>query len=185
MALTPNSGLTSWLTPQVFFQFCDWRPIAQLVKDDNISSDYVSLTTPGNPAYALLLELLQAACGRFEAALLRGNRYQAADLAGLPQGSNAAAFRDELLSRIAQYTIFKRRPSLLPNYKDIAAEVQKTLDDLASGEAIFPFIETQNAGVLVSERDSFGDVEERHLTSTLARRVFGTRGNQLWRGSGY
>lgn len=183
MALTPNSGLSSWIAPQAFFTFCDWRPVAQLLKDDGISSDYVSMTqalgNPPNPAYAALNTFLQAACGRVETALLRGNRYQASDLANLPAGSNAAAFLARLLAKVVQQDIFERRPAYLKNYEAINKEVNETLKALADGENIFPFLETQQAGLIEVERDTPFDVEERHLTSVIARRVMGTRGNQL------
>ena len=177
--LTPNSGLASWLTAARFFVFVDWRPVGQLLNDQGLTADLPSLTTTGTPANTALLTFLQAACGKFEAALLAGNRYQSADIAGLPANSNAAAFRDELLSKVAQQVIFRRRPALLKEYELINKEVNETLKALHDGEEIFPFVQTQDAGIMQATKDTWRDVECRDLTAVIANRYFGRRGNQI------
>lgn len=182
--MTPTTGTSSWLTPAVFLTFVDFRPVAQLLKDDNVPSDYVSLTTSGTPDNAKLLTILGAACGRMEASLLRGKRYQVADLTALPAGSNAANYRDEITAKVAQQLMFRRRPADLKNYEIISREVDATLQALAGGEAIFPFLESQDAGLVQSVPETAQDVEARQLTSVIAARLFGRRGNQVYRGSG-
>src|ERR1019366_7439340 len=95
--------MASYATPADLLQQYDWRTVGDFISDspEEISSND-QLTDP------ILLQILAAASGDIEAALLRAGRYQVSDLTGLT--GNPLALLKRITCEIAIAYVFERRP---------------------------------------------------------------------------
>lgn len=184
-SLTLNSNTTSLLSPAEFLKRFDIRLVADLISDTGArtggSPNPNASVVQGDPNLAAAL---LDATGDTEAACIRGERYQPADLFNLANGLNPGQTTSaaqgrlfRLIGRLAMCYLYERRPDKgpIPETYKIAWD---HLDALAAGEQIFGFIETQKAGLLFSEVETPQLVENRYLTVVQARGYYGRRGNQ-------
>ena len=182
MALTPNSGGSSFLDPAGFLDLYDVRPVGELtVDDDSPPAQAADLTADPSlsPPARVLLRALQTASGRVESAAVRGGRYAASDLANL--NGNSLAYLQSIVAAIAYETLRRRRGGV--GYEPMP-EYQGALDEMArleSGEDVLSFAETEQAGlprpVMLTPRDIFN----LHLASGHTR-MFGIRGHTRFPG---
>jgi len=164
MTQTVNTSGTSYLPVAEFISRVDPRIVGDLC---SINGQQLSVSTLQNDA-RLAAALLDAS-GDVEAACLRGQRYQPADLAaltGVGQGKLWRLIRDLTMCRL-----YDLRDDLGPIPPKYAAALED-LERLCCGERIFSFVESQVAGV---PAPGLQEMSHRHLTTTRARRFFGTR----------
>lgn len=153
--MTPNSSTVPYLTVQDFLARKDMYSVAQWVTDNN---GYEQPQIPSPLPQALyhnvnLLQAISAACGELEMACFRGQAYAAADLQALvAQGGVAAAAMKSLLADLVMMELIKRRAGPAPPETVVQAynKAMDQLDALSRGERIFPFIETESAGVVTT-----------------------------------
>jgi hypothetical protein len=182
MPQTPVSTTTAYCTTAQFINWYDVRTTGDLVMDDG------SRATPGQlVSNAVLLQFLQEASGKVEAACLIGGRYTVADLQALlvpisGKLSNSAIFLAGIVSGIAGGELSRRRPGVdIPeSLKEKIEEGKEALKALADGEIIFAFEETAAAGLIQEEYDSPGNVWARQGTAVQMQRFFGRRANRYW-----
>lgn len=167
---TPLSNLTSYCTPAQAVPFIDQRLVGELINDLDVRIAPAALLTNAD-----WISLLQAASGEVESACMVAGRYNPSDLAGLT--GNSAVFLQKLVARLAYGELFARR---YPD-REMPAQVEqawKLLEKLREGQMIFGLVETQAAGQLSAPQFvSVGDVQLLSLTSYMAGRYFGLRGN--------
>lgn len=180
---TPVSNPSSYCTPSDFLDRYDWRFVAELMSDEGIQPDRLTLVTPGTGPNQRLQALLDSAAGEVEAACLVASRYTPTDLAGLT--GVAAKFLKQLVADLAIGLAGFRRPHL---DKPIPPQVERAdaqLDRLRKGQSIFGIQETMDAGVVQSEIETEAIRQIRGLTSTQSRRFFGQRAEINRPGSGW
>lgn len=137
----------------------DVRRLGDLVSDTG--TRVVDPTTDPN-----LQAALDDAAGLIDAALLRGGRYQPADLSGLPANSSSQALLFRINCDLAYGLLLQRRDLTAPKQVEVAYGL---LDRLAEGSMIFGAVQAAvNSGQPVNVRLDF-DVS---LISSLDR-VFG------------
>ncbi len=171
MVKTVETSATSYLSAAEFLKRADLRTIGDLCSDTGSRIPAGALLTDANLAAALL-----DASGLVEQACLTAGKYHPVDLAALTGAGQAALFR--LISRLTLCLLFERRPDLEMKQPWIWEWVEEQLQKLHEGEAVFPFIETEAAGILSDVTETARDVEARDLTTTQMSRYFGRRGNR-------
>jgi hypothetical protein len=183
--MTPNSSIVSYCPVTEFLKRVDLRTVGDWASDTGVRVIQPALATDPNVASALM-----SASGMFEAALLKGQRYQPSDvllMIGLnPDGSSipgftataGTAFVYTLISRLAEGELWRRRPDLSP-YPPMFDWAMEQLEELEFGGKILAFLETQAAGIPGHHVDVTTEVEARGLVVTQAKRFLGTRGAEL------
>jgi hypothetical protein len=163
----------------------DARTVGQLLSDEDKPVALADVLISDE-----LFTLLMDASGEVESACVVGNRYvidpttvpPTNDLAALTGASQQRLKR--LVCDICMFYLWTRRP--LRDPKPLPAPVEMAyayLDKLRSGEALFGLKENINASLIQDYLETAQDVQDRYLTAVIARRMFGTRGNQIWRGT--
>lgn len=176
---TPVSSLTAFCTPTQYFDFCDWRPAADLCTD----SDTTRLTMAQLIVCTPFLNGLLAASGEIEAAALLGGRYTAADLQLLlAAGGAQSQTLIRYTAKLAEARFIQRRPDvggwqLTSAHHEVIGE-SGVLDRLAAGDRIFAFQETAEAGRLDFAINTARQIEQRDLAVVQAKRLFGRRADR-------
>jgi hypothetical protein len=170
---TNASSATTYLSVTEFLKLCDKRTVARWASDTGTALESGDISSDGNVAKALL-----AASGELESACLVSGRYTAAELAAL-EGATAAK-RDLLLTWIAEFILWARRPALAredgpPWVWELA---QADLERLRSGQRLFAQQENIDAGVLDHDTHTAAEVENWGGITTQMGRFFGTRVNR-------
>lgn len=174
----------------------DWRTIAQLCSDNDVSATQAQLLDPTTKPGGILDYALRAASGNLETAVLKGGIYSVSDLqnaTGQPTpldianstNSNIANINTagawyirQLVASYAKWLLYSHRPDL---YAQIPADVQQAaqaLQMIASGQAILPLQPNIDAGHLFVETETTAIVDQRHLTTLTMDRYFGRRNNR-------
>lgn len=187
------SALTPYCTSAQFLVIYDWRTIAELCSDNDVSalkSDLLDSTTePG----AVLIYALRSSSGDLETACLMGGRYSVADLqnatgqatdpdASGNVDSNAAWFIRRLVAAYAKWLLYLHRPMLDSQVPADAQMAAQQLAQLASGERIIPVQPAIDSGHIRHEIETPRMVEDRGLATYSAHRYFGRRNNRLGEG---
>jgi len=165
MPATSVSSATPYITPSDLLNWRDWRQMA----------DWLSITDArGTEAVfassAVAQEHCNAAGGLLEAAVLKGHRYDVADLQALTGQSLSLLKRIVAFVAIDSMSRFKKRT---PADESDIKWAFDLLQALANGERIFSFEETQDAGVPNTAR-----MEPAHdRPSVQAAPLFGVRGD--------
>jgi hypothetical protein len=173
MPLTPISSTVSYCSASTLVNYCDWRPLAQLVSDTN-TQVYTSSAQLGGDT--IVAQALMTASGMIESAAFIGERYAVADLAGLTGASQAHL--QWMVAILAVGILIRRRPSLgipLPDEWNTITGQGGWLDRLAAGERIFAFQETAAAGLVETHDLVEADLQRKRSAITQARRYFGRR----------
>lgn len=175
MPATVNSASSAYASGTDLVEARDWRAVGDLIKDDNTrpaSSGAVAVAT-------IVTTALKNASGQIEMAATAGARYQPEDLSALAAGSTVGgAALKGLTCDLAFWWLSKRRkPGARP--EDVAGvpEALDCLDRLRNGERIFPFTETQEAGLadVVALEEGLDVREAAEPLSERASRFFGSR----------
>lgn len=156
MGLTPNSGTVPYCSAAQFLARVDNNLVGELVTDlppaltSGVQPPQYPTSTQllTNPS---VLTALADASGLIESQALIGARYAPSDLLNLT--GNSASFLQRICADIALYYLWNRRdgqnpPTLVSQRYD---QSLAHLDRLAAGEAIFAFVETEQAGLPSSE----------------------------------
>ncbi len=175
VAKTIVSSTTVYLSAAECLKRVDARPLQQLCSDTGTQIvDAATLATHPN-----FLAILLDANGDVEKTCLRGGRYTAADLQALATTTcvgQGTLFR--LIARLVILYAFERRGDLAMKIPETAKQALEDLADLGSGEALFGFQETVNAGLVSTTVETAQDVEKRMGASYISERLFGRRGNR-------
>jgi phage gp36-like protein len=176
VALTPNSNATAYAAPADLFARYDPRVIADLCGDLGSrvgGSPNPNLTTLA--ANTAITTALSVASGWVEAACLKGERYGTADLAAA--NGNSQALLVQLVCDLAMGELWKHKHLRHPA-EAWYGEAKGLLLALAEGELIFAFLEAEQAGLAVDDRETSQDVDARYLTTRQAYRLYGRRANR-------
>ena len=162
--MTPASSNSAYATPADLLARYDRRVVADLARDENERPSPTALETD-----ARVLAALADASGEIEAACLKGGRYSAADLNALTGMSKKLLTR--LTCRVALWLLYEGRDpgGEAPPW---AAKGQEVLQQLATGERIFAFTETQEAGVLGTVERAATDLQAEDRLTHRASRFF-------------
>ena len=167
MPMTPSEGMAPYATPADFKLLYDVRPLGMLVDDTN-----TAVSASGLSNDAVIAMMLARASGEVESACMVGSRYDPADLQAL-QG-NGRALLVGLVCDLA-YGYLRQRRGLPEPHGEAYGVALKTLDELAEGKRIFPFSQSEQAG-LTQNHDVVASELDRHpYASRRLRRVFGKR----------
>lgn len=171
MPKTPSTAVNAYANGADLTARYDWRPLGDMAQDTG--------TRPANQAafeaLATVTTALKDASGIVESHALRGGRYEYLDLEALT-GVGQSLLK-KLVCGLAVWLLTDRRtlqtgkpPVPMPEWcKDMLAE-------LADGLIIFPFIETQEAGVMHPiEMQPLGSEFEANRVVGEASRFFGDR----------
>lgn len=175
MAQTLASS-TSLLCPVAeFLKRVDQVAVAKLAS--NTSTPVVIGSLPADPN---VIAALQDAGGVFESAVSVGGRYSQADIAAILAAptTNACGMLYRIITDLAWASLFERRPN-----KDMPtpASMERSLawlDMLADGRRIFPFLESEAAGVMKRVETTAEDIEQRDGAVYQARSFYGIRSDQ-------
>jgi hypothetical protein len=172
---TPVSSLTPYCTAARFLQYHDWQQVADMAKDgDAPRPTRASLVNAASEAGGLVANMLMAASGELDSAVLAGKRYDPVDLAALV--GNGAEYLAKIVADLAFWRLCQRRqpgtanPERVPGAKQALDE----MDKLRAGERIFAFLETQQAGVPSNVVPQVPAESSKVLTQ--AGRLFGNHG---------
>lgn len=181
MTMTPNSASAPFCSPASFATVYDWRTFGQLISDSDAPNTYAAFV-----ASPTTLAKLQIAAGQIEMAASIGGRYDpildlvqlVTPVAGVICNGGWALI--QMNADLAAFEFYGRRYEGMPDW------IQKAVDQaiaklaaLEEGTAIFPFLQTQQAGLISDYEESATDVEKRNLPSFVAHRCFGRRDNRL------
>jgi len=176
MAQTLASS-TALLCPVAeFLKRVDRVAVAKLASDvPGVPVDQGSLASDPN-----VLAALQDASGLVESACSVGGRYSQADIAAILAAPTTAAcgMLYRIVADIAWAGLFERRPN-----KDIPTppSMERSLtwlDMLADGKRIFPFLQSEDAGVMQRVEATVDDVDQRNGAVYQARPFWGTRSDR-------
>lgn len=183
MPLTVNTGAASYLSATTYLgMHIDPRWVSEKVSVNGSGvgmnpDGTVNLTTLA--ADARLGKALARASGMVEAAATKGARYDPLDLAALT--GNAQAFLEGVVADLTTGILMNDlRPDPTPNLTPSYLQALAWLEQLAQGERVFAFAETQQAGLIADEKDTPATVCARHGVVADARRFFGRRNNEEW-----
>jgi hypothetical protein len=177
MPLTPNSTTVAYAQPTDLFNYYDLRTIADLVNDQGVRTGGSPNPNPSTLALnPVLLANGMRASGLLESACMRSNRYAVSDLSAVNGASQQ--FLIGLVCDLWMGLLYRRRPD---KGKPPASygEALKWLEQLADGEAIFSFAETEAAGLPLATVDTPYQIWERSLVAQEAFRYFGWTGDLL------
>lgn len=197
----PNSSVVAYASGDDMVAARAWTQLADLLVDPTTRTGTV---TPPNSSAAVITTFttvdglgyraLRWASAQIEAAVTAGQRYKPEDLQTLAQlqiipiaqggdGSTTAFMvgRDLLVGLCCDLAFWwltkRRKPGVRPEQVSGVYDALAMLDALARGERIFPFTETQAAGlpeVAVLDRET--DISQAsEPLSVVASRMFGHR----------
>jgi hypothetical protein len=158
-----------------FLKRVDRAAVAKLASDNpGVPVDSGSLPTNLN-----VIAALRDAGGDFETAASLGGRYSQADIAViLATDTNARGKLYRIISDIAWCLLFERRPNKdMPEPPSLARSLA-WLDMLADGRRIFPFLQSEAAGVMQVVETTVDQVEQRNGAVYQARAFYGTRSDR-------
>jgi hypothetical protein len=162
----------------------DWRHVADLIRDD----DTRAVSQAAVVSDAVVARAMSAASGLVETACFRGGRYTTEDLQAIVAGNVCKEFLIQLVCDLAFWTLLKRRkPDMRPENVAGVTDALETLQRLKLGEAIFPFLESADAGDMdFTMLDPFASksVFQAVPLDQFAYRMFGQRMRTL-RSGGY
>ncbi len=165
---TPTSAATALATGTDCLVFFDAQLIGDLLADDG-----TRVAVGDIPTDLTLAGLLLAAQGRLEASMLKGHRYDVADLQALTNASLQYAKQIICYLAIGQAGITRR--NLVGVLAEPLSWAEKRLKELEEGLEIFGLVEAQAAGIedLVTRQP--GDATNgRCRVVERANRYFGT-----------
>lgn len=172
MPQTPNSSSVPYCTGSQYLLFYDARLSGQLVRDDGTSVDPGSLVSD-----SVLNQMLKSASGELEAACAVGDRYQPTDLSVMAtSGGNGAAYLARMVADLAFGLLHDRRGIAIDTaHLGQVEAARKALADLRDGMAIFPFAESERAGLANDRMRTELEIEAAGLLtrSSAARRFLG------------
>lgn len=182
-----NSSFVAYATPADLVECYDSRVIGDLIGDANQRENVAAIQSS-----TVVARALKVASGEIEYAVTCGKRYTPADLLAFyvneviptDQGGNgvltgttvACEMLKSLCCDLAFWWLTKRRhPEKQLMDVEAARIAHETLDKLRMGERIFPFLETQGAGLPeVVSTDPGRTVGEYRSMTSQATRFFGT-----------
>lgn len=179
--MTPNSGVSPYITVSQFLSIKDSRDVGMLASDNNVPLTPTQLQTDPNTLAALAF-----ASGELEAAVLASNRYSVADLQAL-QG-NSQNYMLGLLADIAMFRMYGRRNGPQPSDMVIARynQAMEVLMNLRQGVAIFAFAEVEAAGNPSNVQMTYWDALNKGMLTARWVRPFGIRNTyRPWWGYGW
>jgi hypothetical protein len=167
---TPNSSSTPYLTVADFLTLKDVRVVGELVRDDGTQLTAAQLATDPN-----LLNILAAASGEIESALMASERYSTVDLSA-PNG-NSQVFLKDVAAKLAMYELYARRGAPAPPELVVAGyeQAQDRLAKLATGERVLAFAEVEQAGLPDDNFLNAGDIQRISRFTDSCGRIFGLR----------
>lgn len=167
MPMTPSEGMAPYATPADFRAMYDVRALGMLVDDTNVAVDESGLA-----ADDVIAAMLARASGDVESACMVGSRYNPEDLAML-QG-NGRALLVGIVCDLA-YGYLRQRRGLPDQHGPAYEQARLALSDLEEGKRIFPFAQSEQAG-LAQNHDLIAAELDRHpYASRRLRRLFGRR----------
>lgn len=170
MPMTPDSATTPYCTAAQAVQFFD-----PSIWGDLLSDTKTRLTSAQVQANPILTQELLAASGEVEEAVLCGGRYSPTDLAALQAAGTAGGTHlAKMVATLAFWNATERRypKTEMPSR---VMRIFDSLDRLRTGEAIFGFIEVQEAGNAATQMfyPTLTELEESPVYQN--RRMFGNR----------
>lgn len=177
--MTPTVTTTPYCTAQQLLVFYDAGVVADTLRAtaESPRPTRLSLLDSTRDPGQTLNQLLLAATGQINAAVLMKEQYQIADLQALLVAGGDGAIQ---LQRItAGLTMWRLQQRLKPGTADPnqVPGVTEALDDLKalkSGDAIFGFLEAANAGIAEVSSPDLSQLETKAAVVTAARRFFGS-----------
>ncbi len=161
-----------YATPDDLTAYFDARVIADLASDDDVPAQ--SVETDPNVAKAL-----SAAASQINAAVMCGNLYTAADLAGLTGDDRESLL--ELNCQLAMAKLIRRRPEKFgaDGYKEFVEEAEGRLEQLRKGERLFNIAAQAAAGTPVVDGPSTATMERLNLITARTRNFYPSFGRRL------
>lgn len=175
MAQTLASAAVPLCPVAEFLRRVDQAAVAKLASNTGTPVPLANLPTDPN-----VIAALRSASGTFEAAASVGGRYSKEDLAAIlaATNTNAQALLYQIVTDLAWAALFERRPNKdLPTPASMERSLQ-WLDWLSDGRRIFPFLESEAAGVIQHVESSVDDVEQRNGAVYQARAYYGRRSDR-------
>lgn len=170
MPVTITSSSAPYITPSDLLNWRDWRQLADWLSITDARGSQSAFTSS-----TVAIEHCNAAGGLLEAALVKGNRYLVVDLqqlqAAAPNQCWSMVKRMLCWLAIDSMSRFKART---PTDEQEIDRANALLEQLANGERILSFQESQDAGQIDNTR--FGS--RHHEPSHEAQRMFGFRGDR-------
>ncbi len=166
--MTPNSSGSGLLSAAEFLKRADPRVVGDLCSQ---SDDEGRIPADQLPTNAVLLAALLDAQGIVEAAVMRGARYQPADLAALTGAGQTYLFR--LLRGLTMLLLYQARDET--NVPERYAKVMEEVERLADGGLVFGLNEAQQAGLMSHHQETQADVCRQNLLTGMAKRFFPVR----------
>ena len=177
MAQTLASSLTPLLPVSEFLKRVDPLAVGKLASDD---PNGIPVAVGALPSNANVLAAIQDAQGLFEVAVSSGGRYSQDDIAVIAAATTTGACGTmwRILTDLAWAMLFERRP-----HKDVPTPASmerslKLMDDLNDGKMIFPFIQSECAGVTTKTEASVWDVYRRNGAVVQASPFYGQRSDE-------
>lgn len=159
----------AYATPAQLFARKDVRTIGDLASDDGTRVSLTDLPTSAN-----VLAALDSASGAIEAAIMAGNRYTPADLAGLT--GNSAAYLVQITCDVAMAGLHSRRPTMHTDQYKAAIEVSDMhLERLREGVHVFDVAAVKEAGAASVTIPSVVSVQSQNLIRDRTRNFYPTR----------
>lgn len=168
--MTPNSSLTSYLSVAELKEFYDWRTLADIISDNDVRGSEAAFDA--NPKVS---RYLMRASGMMEAACFVGKRYSTTDLVALT-GVSAMMFKG-MIADLFVGLVLQRRPDRRdypPSYQETLA----MLENLRSGQRIFSFEETAEAGIPGGHIETATEITDRNGYVSWAHRYWGRRADR-------
>lgn len=172
----PNSAPSAYITAEEFFDFVDYNLIGEVLADTRGQAYTLQqLTTPGEQANTRLNNILMAASGLVEMEAMAGRMYTAESLMALT--GNAKKRLHKIIADLAVFDCYCRRDGADPPQNIILRyqEAVKVLDRLRLGDMIFPFLETEQAGLPSTQPITLSQMFNAGRPSLLMPRFFGQR----------
>jgi phage gp36-like protein len=146
----------------------DVKTIGDLVYDDQTQATQSQLLTDPTLNFALM-----RASGELESAAAVANRYQPADLqALLAQNGVSAFYLKGIVADLAAFYLTNRRWRFNQDITKPYEMAVAVLEKLRNGDAIFTFVEVENAGDAFSAAYTQTEFANLHMMSSK-RRIFG------------
>lgn len=158
-----------------FLKRVDTSAVGKLCSDTTTPVPLANLPTDPN-----LIAALQDASGEFETAASLGGRYSKEDIAVILAASTTMAYGKmcRMITDLAWVYLFERRPNKdMPTPPSMERSLA-WLDMLADGKRIFPFLESEAAGVMERVEATVADVDARNGAVYQARDFYGQRSDR-------
>lgn len=156
--------MAAFATNTELLQYFDARVVGDLVGDSGVRVSSGSLATDPNVTAALT-----AASGQISAAVMQGQRYSAADLAGLT--GNSQGYLKYLTCVIAFAILWERRPWCEDREK-ANEKANEALEMLRTGKHVFDIEAKKDAGLPTIDGPSRVELKNLNLIVDRARGHF-------------